>query len=370
MSQVCALGALGYWRDPLNRFDGIVVVIGLLDVGSAWVHVGVNAQVLRAFRLLRVLKLLRSWPSLQRLFAALQSLAIEDFFDLILLLGLILFIFALLGAQLFSGQYLPPAFEAPPRTNFDSIGSAMITVFVIAIGEAWDHVWVDTKVAVGSSAALYFVALIICANYMLLNLVVALLIGSFEDSKDGAIGARAQPSGLETGRSPLVHSDGEQGEEGQLLSEINGPPPAEMNRPLGWRGVHGPTGVNGPLGWLGRTRSWMRAWLAAQAADDRAFWLFEAEHPLRRAASALIVCRVESAPLLSFDNAIIMVIVLSSITLCFEDCYLDETSEFAAKLRRVDALVMAVFVIELLLKALSRVRMDCFGVPLVESECS
>ena len=91
--QVGALGALGYWRDPLNRFDGIVVVIGLLDVGSAWVNVGVNAQVLRAFRLLRVLKLLRSWPSLQRLFAALQSLAIEDFFDLILLLGLILFIF-------------------------------------------------------------------------------------------------------------------------------------------------------------------------------------------------------------------------------------------------------------------------------------
>ena len=358
MSQVGALGALGYWRDPLNRFDGIVVVIGLLDVGSAWVNVGVNAQVLRAFRLLRVLKLLRSWPSLQRLFAALQSLAIEDFFDLILLLGLILFIFALLGAELFGGQYLPPAFEAPPRTNFDSIGSAMITVFVIAIGEAWDHVWVDTKVAVGSSSALYFVALIICANYMLLNLVVALLIGSFEDSKDGAIGARAQPSGLETGRSPLVHSDGEQGEEGQLLSEIReikGPPPAEMNGSLS---VNEP--VNGPLGCLGRTRSWLRAWLAAQAADDRAFWLFEAEHPLRRAASALIVCRVESAPLLSFDNAIIMVIVLSSITLCFEDCYLDETSEFAAKLRRVDALVMAVFVIELLLKALSRVRMDCF----------
>jgi undecaprenyl pyrophosphate phosphatase UppP len=108
----------------------------------------------------------------------------------------------------------------------------------------------------------------------------------------------------------------------------------------------------------------MRAWLAAQAADDRAFWLFEAEHPLRKAASALIVWRVESAPVLSFDNAIIMVIVLSSITLCFDDCYLNESSELAATLHHVDAVVVAVFVIEMLLKALSRVRMDCFGVPL------
>ena len=132
--------------------------------------------MLRAFRLLRVFKLLRSWTSLQRLLTALLSLA-SDFLYLMLLLALILFIFALLGMQLFGGRFVPPAFPELPRTHFESIDFAMLTVFVVACGEAWNEVWVDTKVAVGASSFLFFSALVICANYMLLNLVVALLIG-------------------------------------------------------------------------------------------------------------------------------------------------------------------------------------------------
>ena len=37
------------------------VLLSLMDVLSAFVDVGINPQLLRAFRLLRVLKLLRSW---------------------------------------------------------------------------------------------------------------------------------------------------------------------------------------------------------------------------------------------------------------------------------------------------------------------
>ena len=98
-----AHGGVAYWAEPFNRFDGVIVLTSLLDVASAYVSVGIHGQVLRAFRLLRVFKLLRSWSSLQRVLNALLS-TLQSLFYLMLLLALLLFIFALLGRQLFGGQ--------------------------------------------------------------------------------------------------------------------------------------------------------------------------------------------------------------------------------------------------------------------------
>ena len=60
------LGVAVYWSDSFNRFDGIIVLTSLLDVASALVDMGVNSQTLRAFRLLRVFKLV---PTLRRTLA-------------------------------------------------------------------------------------------------------------------------------------------------------------------------------------------------------------------------------------------------------------------------------------------------------------
>jgi hypothetical protein len=96
----------------------------------------VCGQVLRAFRLLRVFKLLRSWRPLQKVLNALLGSA-QTFAHLMILLALVLFIFAVLGMNLFGNQFRPPMFDEVPRTNFDSIPSAMITVFIVTVGEGW-----------------------------------------------------------------------------------------------------------------------------------------------------------------------------------------------------------------------------------------
>merc|ERR1712185_694737 len=70
--------------------------------------------------------------------------------------------------------------------------------------------------------------------------------------------------------------------------------------------------------YMGRFRwlpSCMVHWLAAQAQDDRALWLLGPEHRVRVAATALVAYKVESMPMLSFDNMIIVVIILSSATM-------------------------------------------------------
>ena len=103
-----AYGAAGYWAEPFNRFDGLVVIMSVAEVASGYVEAGVHGPVLRAFRLLRVFKLLRTWPSLQRVLNALLG-SLQSFVYLMLLLALLLFVFALLGMQV----SLPPCAEPP-----------------------------------------------------------------------------------------------------------------------------------------------------------------------------------------------------------------------------------------------------------------
>ena len=74
----------------------------------------------------------RYWTSLRNLVVALMN-AISSILSLLLLLFLFIFIFALLGMQLFGGQFNFP--EGRPTSNFDSITSALLTVFQVGCRE-------------------------------------------------------------------------------------------------------------------------------------------------------------------------------------------------------------------------------------------
>jgi|TARA_B110000091_G_scaffold131263_1_gene140665 hypothetical protein len=58
---------------------------------------------LRTFRLLRVFKLARSWKDLQKLLLMIMQ-SVMDVTNAVALLGIIMFIFTLLGMQLFGGK--------------------------------------------------------------------------------------------------------------------------------------------------------------------------------------------------------------------------------------------------------------------------
>lgn len=62
--KVMGLGVKKYVMDGFNVFDAIIVIVGILD----FFHFGSRAiTVLRAFRLLRIFKIVRSWTSLRKL---------------------------------------------------------------------------------------------------------------------------------------------------------------------------------------------------------------------------------------------------------------------------------------------------------------
>ena len=109
--QHAALGCAQYWADGFHGFDGMIVLVSVLDVISSygWLDMGLNPSFLRALRLLRLFRLFRAWLSLQRLLTVLGEVAGRSLVWLLLLLFLVLFIFALLGMQIFSGQFTPAA---------------------------------------------------------------------------------------------------------------------------------------------------------------------------------------------------------------------------------------------------------------------
>ena len=171
--KLVALGLAGYWEEPFNRFDGTIVLLSGADIVINYYHVdvGLDAQVLRAFRLLRIFKIARSWDNLyiviRSLFFTLLQLR-----DLIVVLLLFLFVYALLGMQMFGGRL----HASDARDLYDSIEHAMLTVFIAVTGEQWNDQWMRVKAALGLWTGVYYVVLVYVGDYIILNLVVAIVI--------------------------------------------------------------------------------------------------------------------------------------------------------------------------------------------------
>ena len=103
--KIVGLGIRGYVADTMNVFDGLVVIVSIVEIAlSSQGGGGSGLSVLRTFRLLRIFKLARSWKELNKIINTIfQSLASIAYLSLILLL--MMFIFALLGMQLFGYRY-------------------------------------------------------------------------------------------------------------------------------------------------------------------------------------------------------------------------------------------------------------------------
>ena len=107
--KMVGLGVKNYVQDRFNLFDAIVVTLSLVD----WVitisvedeeSLGSGAdilQALRSLRMLRVIKLARTWTELQDIMGkVLRSLTDISYYSILLII--FIYIFALLGMELFA----------------------------------------------------------------------------------------------------------------------------------------------------------------------------------------------------------------------------------------------------------------------------
>ncbi|CAI9536628.1 unnamed protein product, partial [Staurois parvus] len=91
--KLIALDPYYYFQEGWNIFDGIIVSLSLMELGLANVE---GLSVLRSFRLLRVFKLAKSWPTLNMLIKIIGN-SVGALGNLTLVLAIIVFIFAVVG---------------------------------------------------------------------------------------------------------------------------------------------------------------------------------------------------------------------------------------------------------------------------------
>uniref|UniRef100_A0A8C3LQD9 Calcium voltage-gated channel subunit alpha1 I n=1 Tax=Chrysolophus pictus TaxID=9089 RepID=A0A8C3LQD9_CHRPC len=181
--KLAAFGLFDYLRNPYNIFDSIIVII------SIWEIIGQSdggLSVLRTFRLLRVLKLVRFMPALRRQLVVLMK-TMDNVATFCMLLMLFIFIFSILGMHIFGCKFslrTDTGDTVPDRKNFDSLLWAIVTVFQILTQEDWNVVLYNGMASTSPWASLYFVALMTFGNYVLFNLLVAILVEGFQAEGD------------------------------------------------------------------------------------------------------------------------------------------------------------------------------------------
>ncbi|XP_040857781.1 voltage-dependent T-type calcium channel subunit alpha-1G isoform X30 [Ochotona curzoniae] len=204
-------GPFGYIKNPYNIFDGVIVVISVWEIVG---QQGGGLSVLRTFRLMRVLKLVRFLPALQRQLVVLMK-TMDNVATFCMLLMLFIFIFSILGMHLFGCKFASErdGDTLPDRKNFDSLLWAIVTVFQILTQEDWNKVLYNGMASTSSWAALYFIALMTFGNYVLFNLLVAILVEGFQAEGD-ATKSESEPDVF----SPSLDGEGDRKKHLALVS--------------------------------------------------------------------------------------------------------------------------------------------------------
>uniref|UniRef100_A0A8C2LAF5 Voltage-dependent L-type calcium channel subunit alpha n=1 Tax=Cricetulus griseus TaxID=10029 RepID=A0A8C2LAF5_CRIGR len=228
-----------YLRSGWNVLDFIIVFLGVFTAILEQVNIiqtntapmsskgaGLDVKALRAFRVLRPLRLVSGVPSLQVVLNSIFK-AMLPLFHIALLVLFMVIIYAIIGLELFKGKMHKTCYfigtdivatvenEKPSPcartgsgrpctingsecrggwpgpnhgiTHFDNFGFSMLTVYQCISMEGWTDVLYWVNDAIGNEWPwIYFVTLILLGSFFILNLVLGVLSGEFTKEREKA----------------------------------------------------------------------------------------------------------------------------------------------------------------------------------------
>ena len=157
---------LRYFRDGWNVFDFAIIVVSLLP------STGELATLARVARLLRVLRLISALPELRLIVTTLVR-SIPSMFNVICLMSIIFYIYAVAGYHLFH--------EVDP-THWRTLGIAALTLFRIVTLEDWTDV-MYAAMAHHWWAWAYFVSFVVVGTFVVINLFIAVVLNNLDEAK-------------------------------------------------------------------------------------------------------------------------------------------------------------------------------------------
>ncbi|XP_023802982.1 sodium channel protein type 8 subunit alpha-like [Cyanistes caeruleus] len=163
--KLIAMDPYYYFQEGWNIFDGFIVSLSLMELSLADVE---GLSVLRSFRLLRVFKLAKSWPTLNMLIKIIGN-SVGALGNLTLVLAIIVFIFAVVGMQLFGKSYkecvckINPECELP-RWHMHDFFHSFLIVFRVLCGEWIETMWDCMEVAGQAMCLIVFMMVMVIGN--------------------------------------------------------------------------------------------------------------------------------------------------------------------------------------------------------------
>ncbi|KFW85831.1 Voltage-dependent L-type calcium channel subunit alpha-1S, partial [Manacus vitellinus] len=207
--KLMAFKAKGYFGDPWNVFDFLIVIGSIIDVILSEIDVTVvlclqdsddNSRVsitfFRLFRVMRLVKLLSRGEGVRTLlwtfiksFQALPYVA--------LLIVMLFFIYAVIGMQMFGKIAMVDGTQINRNNNFQTFPQAVLLLFRCATGEAWQEILLDcsygrrcdpeSEYAEGEEytcgtgfAYFYFISFYMLCAFLIINLFVAVIMDNFD----------------------------------------------------------------------------------------------------------------------------------------------------------------------------------------------
>uniref|UniRef100_A0AAQ4P7V2 Sodium channel protein n=1 Tax=Gasterosteus aculeatus aculeatus TaxID=481459 RepID=A0AAQ4P7V2_GASAC len=196
--KLMAMDPYYYFQEAWNCFDGFIVTLSLVELALADVE---GLSVLRSFRLLRVFKLAKSWPTLNMLIKIIGN-SVGALGNLTLVLAIIVFIFAVVGMQLFGKSYKDCVCKISldcelPRWHMNDFFHSFLIVFRVLCGEWIETMWDCMEVAGQGMCLIVFMMVMVIGNLVVLNLFLALLLSSFSADNLAATDDDGEPNNLQ-----------------------------------------------------------------------------------------------------------------------------------------------------------------------------
>ena len=128
---------------------------------------------------MKSIKLVQRWTSLYHLVLTVMESG-QSLIHLAILIGLYLFIFAVMGMELYGGKFPP---SDTNRRNFDSLLQSSLTVFQIFTGDEWDQILL-IAVSIESIptilTVIYFFSCYFIGSVIVLSVFLAILLTNFK----------------------------------------------------------------------------------------------------------------------------------------------------------------------------------------------
>ncbi|KAM5281099.1 sodium channel protein type 11 subunit alpha [Ctenodactylus gundi] len=183
--KIIALDPYHYFRQGWNIFDSIVAVLSLAEVATPK-----NLSFLRSFRVLRVFKLAKSWPTLNTLIKIIGH-SVGALGNLTVVLVIVVFIFSIVGMQLFGSNFSSKKSAKLCKTeefckrrwHMEDFYHSFLVVFRILCGEWIENMWECLRENDTPLCIIVFVLIMVIGKLVVLNLFIALLLNSFSNEE-------------------------------------------------------------------------------------------------------------------------------------------------------------------------------------------